>query len=95
MPSGLGLPSWRARGQIDEPGLEQGLGDGFEGGVGFAQEGDVVVEGLHEVKSPAAVCASGWNWEYATLRRSPSVIKEQQLVPGLFVSDLALGRNAN
>ncbi|KYZ81322.1 hypothetical protein PTBPS01_19665 [Burkholderia pseudomallei] len=29
--------------EIDEPRLEQGLGDGFQRGVGFAQEGDAVV----------------------------------------------------
>ena len=30
--------------EIDKLRLEQGLGDGFERGVGFAQEGDAVVE---------------------------------------------------
>ena len=30
--------------EIDKPRLEQRLRDGFEGGVGFAQEGDAVVE---------------------------------------------------
>lgn len=33
--------------EIDEPGLEQGLGDGFQGGIGFTQEGDAVVEGVY------------------------------------------------
>ncbi|BBN88196.1 hypothetical protein AZSP09_12190 [Azospira sp. I09] len=31
--------------EIDEPGLEQGLDDGFQGGIGFAQEGDAIIEG--------------------------------------------------
>ena len=31
--------------EVDEPGLEQRLGDGLEDCVGFAQEGDAVVEG--------------------------------------------------
>ncbi len=35
--------------EIDEPRLEQRLGDGFERGVGFAQEGDAVVEWLQQV----------------------------------------------
>jgi hypothetical protein len=30
--------------EIDEPGFEQRLGDGFQRGVGFAQQGDAVVE---------------------------------------------------
>ena len=29
--------------EVHEPGLEQRLGDGFEGGVGLAQEVDAVV----------------------------------------------------
>jgi len=31
--------------EIDKPRLEQRLGDGFQRGIGFAQQGDAVVKG--------------------------------------------------
>jgi len=34
--------------EIDKPRFEQRLRDGFERGIGFAQEGDAVVEGAKE-----------------------------------------------
>ena len=37
--------------EIDKPRLEQRLRDGFERGVGFAQEGDAVVEGLKNARN--------------------------------------------
>ena len=45
MPAGAQALLLGANGiEVDEPRLEQRLRDGFEGGVGFAQEGDAVVE---------------------------------------------------
>ena len=41
--------------EIDKPRLEQRLGDGFECGVGFAQEGDAVVEKFKRVSDYALV----------------------------------------
>jgi len=45
--------------EVDEPRLEQRLRDGFEGSVGFAQEGDAVVEG---VEHPSDCSLLGKRW---------------------------------
>ena len=37
--------------EIDEPGFEQRLRDGFQGGVGFAQQGDAIVEGAQNTNN--------------------------------------------
>ncbi len=62
MPSGVRPSILGAHGvEIDEPRLEQRLGDGFERGVGFAQEGDAVVEGTK--RSPDfSLRFERWRW---------------------------------
>ena len=71
MPAGREALALGANGiEVDEPRLEQRLRDGFEGGVGFAQEGDAVVERTEQFRDLDLYCQ--WRESTLNLKQSPT-----------------------
>ena len=55
--------------EVHEPRFEQGLGDGLECGVGFAEEGDAVVKTSEQFKH-LVLLVQGWHCHFHRFRRA-------------------------